>query len=180
MGPSTSEGGVNVNNRVAGMSMKFVLSDHKDAVSALACFPLAGGHWMLSSGNDRRICLWDLRSARLQDTFRSAGFSPNAPYGRDDMAADGHVNDLCYAPELNAFAYASADKQAYIRRFSIRGDEMTLLAVLQGHTGEVTCIKWKRTTREWITASEDHTLRIWVSFAGVWEEVFVAYAVITQ
>ena len=46
--------------------------------------------------------------------------------------------DIEYCAGRNEIAYASADKQAYVRRFSPKGDEMVLLAVLQGHEAEVT------------------------------------------
>ena len=37
----------NVNNRVAGMSLKHIFEDHKDAVTAITCFSVDGNHWMV-------------------------------------------------------------------------------------------------------------------------------------
>ena len=50
---------------------------------------------------------------------------------------------------------------AYIRKFSTDGSDMKLLAVLQGHDAEVTQIKWHAKLKQWITGSEDRTIRIW-------------------
>ncbi|KAJ3043664.1 hypothetical protein HDV00_004437 [Rhizophlyctis rosea] len=113
-----------VTNRVAGMTLKFSLPGHFEAVTAL-----------VSTGWDRRICIWDLTGARLQDVFR--GGQPGGG-GREELAADGIILDIEYCAERNEIAYASADKLAYVRRFSPKGDEMVLLAVLHGHEAEVT------------------------------------------
>ena len=62
----------------------------------------------------------------------------------------------------NEFACASGDKMVYIRRFSEKGSEMTLTNTLQGHDSEVTQVKWSSFGNNWITASEDGTIRLWV------------------
>lgn len=87
----------------------------------------------------------------------------SALIGKEELAADGIILDVAYSESRNEFGYASADKQAYIRRFNPKGDQMTLVAVLQGHEAEVTVIKWHKTESLWITGSEDRTIRIWVS-----------------
>ena len=97
----------------------------------------------------------------FHDTFRN---SAPSTLGSNELASDGIIMDLTYSPERwvgcllinvvvgfsesqiciywllcrNEFAYASSDKLVYIRRFSDRGAEMTLSAVLQGHEAEVT------------------------------------------
>ncbi|KAJ3086653.1 hypothetical protein HK100_008637, partial [Physocladia obscura] len=151
---STSE---SVTNRVAGMTLKYTLSDHKDSVTGIQCFQKDGRHWMLSTGWDRRILVTDLKQGRLHDVFKNT----QKGYGKEEVAADGMILDLEYASERNEFAYASADKSAYIRTFSPKGDEMLLQAVLIGHEAEVTKIKWNRKNQQWITGSEDRTIRIW-------------------
>nr|KAJ3422640.1 hypothetical protein HK105_007194 [Polyrhizophydium stewartii] len=142
-------GSDSVSNRVAGMTLKASLLDHKDAVTGL-----------ISTGWDRRICVWDLQANKLQDVFRHA--QPQA-YGsvREELAADGIILSLDYSPERNEFGYASSDKLAYIRKFSPVGSEMTLTSVLQGHEAEVTQIRWHRKEQQWITGSEDRTIRLW-------------------
>ncbi|KAJ1338995.1 hypothetical protein BSLG_006134 [Batrachochytrium salamandrivorans] len=138
-------GSDSVSNRVAGMSLKSTLLNHKDSVTGLVCFQMEGKHWM---------------TATLHDVFRN---SQNQAFGlaREELAADGIILSLDYSPEFNSIGYASSDKLAYIRRASSNGAEMTLIAVLQGHEAEVTQIKWHSKERQWITGSEDRTLRIW-------------------
>ncbi|KAJ3015428.1 hypothetical protein HKX48_004593 [Thoreauomyces humboldtii] len=153
--------GDGVTNRVAGMSLKYTLEEHKDAVTGIACFQRDGIHWLLTTGFDRRICVWEYTTPynvfQKRDIFRAA----QSGFGREELAADGIILDLEYCPDRNEFGYASADRMAYIRRFSPKGSEMVLLAVLQGHDAEVTQIKWSRCNHQWITGSEDRTIRIW-------------------
>lgn len=64
----------------------------------------------------------------------------------------------------NEFAYSSSDGMVYIRKFSLEGPKMTLQNTLQGHEGEITCIRWNPYGKGfWVTGSDDATIRIWVS-----------------
>ncbi|KAJ3011791.1 UNVERIFIED_CONTAM: hypothetical protein HDU68_001525 [Siphonaria sp. JEL0065] len=148
-----------VSNRVAGMTLKYTLNDHKDAVTGIHCLNKDGRHWMISTGWDRRICVTDLKQGRLYDVFKNA----SKGYGKEELAADGIILDLEYVPERNEFGYASADKSAYIRKFSPKGEDMLLQAVLIGHEAEVTKIKWNRRFQQWVTGSEDRSIRIWTA-----------------
>jgi hypothetical protein len=78
--------------------------------------------------------VWSLDDGRLIDFFRN----PAAPPGKEELAADGLILDLDYAAARQEFGYCATDKSAYIRKFSDKGDKMTLVAVLQGHESEVT------------------------------------------
>ncbi|KAI8908490.1 WD40-repeat-containing domain protein [Gorgonomyces haynaldii] len=151
------EGNEGVSNRVAGMSLKATLNEHRESVTALVCFQHNSKHWMVSTGWDRRICVWDLETLQLQDVFHNH----NGQTAKEELAADGIILAIDYSPERNEFAYASSDKLAYVRRFSSNGGEMKLMAVLQGHEAEVTQIKWHKKYKQWITGSEDRTVRIW-------------------
>ena len=71
---------------------------------------------------------------------------------------------VCFLFYSNEFAYSSSDKMVYIRKFSTNGSKMTLVNTLQGHEAEVTCVKWNKITKKWVTGSEDATIRIWVSY----------------
>ncbi|KAJ3139429.1 hypothetical protein HK101_003641 [Irineochytrium annulatum] len=174
--------GDSVTNRVAGMTLKYSLTDHREAVTGVACFFKDERHWMeiqLSTGWDRRICIYDLKLGRLHDVFRNNGpsyhlappsllpsstsTSTAASAGREELAADGIILALEYNQDRCEFGVASADKVAYIRRFSPRGDEMALMAALIGHEAEVTQIKWNGVYQQWVTGSEDRTIRIWAA-----------------
>ncbi|OAJ36383.1 hypothetical protein BDEG_20563 [Batrachochytrium dendrobatidis JEL423] len=159
---SNQLGSDSVSNRVAGMALKFTLLNHRDSVTGLVCFFLDAKHWMISTGWDRRICIWDLQSAKLHDVFRNSQYQ-SINSAREELAADGIILSLDYSHEKNTIGYASSDKLAYIRKFSPNGSEMTLVCVLQGHEAEVTQIKWHRKEKQWITGSEDRTLRIWTA-----------------
>ncbi|KAJ3314131.1 hypothetical protein HDV04_000854 [Boothiomyces sp. JEL0838] len=146
-----------VTSRVAGMTLKETLSEHKDSVTALVCVKRDNNHWLLSTGWDRRIILWNLSTLRMQDIFKNNSMLQP----KEELAADGIILGMDYSYERNEFAYCSSDKLAYIRKFSANGSEMKLMAVLQGHEAEVTQIKWNKHASQWITGSEDRTVRIW-------------------
>lgn len=108
-----------VTNRVAGMTLKYSLSEHRDAVSAVVCFLRDGNHYLLSTGWDRRICLWDLKEGKLKDVFRHSSpkvYHTSATsltgFGSEELCADDIVLGIEYASERNEFCYCSADKLA--------------------------------------------------------------------
>jgi WD40 repeat protein len=119
------------------MSLKATFKEHKDAVVGLACVKEedAQHHWLLSTGWDRRIYIWNLNTLELHDVFRNNASSIKSG---EELAADGIILGIDYSPERKEFGYCSADKMAYIRKFSRNGNQMKLIAVLQGHEAEVT------------------------------------------
>lgn len=66
----------------------------------------------------------------------------------------------------NLFAF-SVDKVAYVHQFSTKKQGMKLVATLSGHFSEVTQVKWNSFMKKWVTASEDGTIRTWVSYGPV-------------
>ena len=59
------------------------------------------------------------------------------------------------------------DKFVYVHQFSTKKQGMKLVATLSGHFSEVTQVKWNSFMKKWVTASEDGTIRTWVSLAIV-------------
>ena len=130
-----------VSNRVAGLTCRHMFQEHRDAV--LAICPLAYNskifgnnnrtcHYMLTSGADQKLFLYDLEKGTIMDSLK------DPVTGKDVLAADAAVNDMDYSPETERFAYVSSDGQGYLRKFSEEGRGMTLIAVLQGHESDVT------------------------------------------
>jgi WD40 repeat protein len=114
--------------------LRHVLENHKSPVTAITCVYHNHTHYLITSGWDRRLILWNLNDGKIVDVFKNGDdFVP----GEEELAADGIITDLAYSPERNEFAYSSADKQVYIRHFSTNVHEMKLKVVLQGHKGEV-------------------------------------------
>lgn len=97
--------GEGVNNRVAGMSLKVTLLEHKEAVTGIICLMNHSKHWMITTGWDRRLCIWDLSTLKLHDIFRNS-----SAVGKEELAADGIILSIDYSPELNQFGYTSSDK----------------------------------------------------------------------
>ena len=151
-----------VTNRVAGLVLKRVLSEHNSCVTSLVAIDrldLYPSRYLLSAGWDRRICIWDLEKLRLFDLFRNKN-SHN--FEEAEVASDGNILDMCYNEKRDMFAYASTDMVCYVRKFSIHGSEMTLVGTLKGHVSEVNCIRWNPGKCHWITGGEDGSVRVWV------------------
>eukprot|EP00105_Crassostrea_gigas_P018916 XP_011437175.1 PREDICTED: uncharacterized protein LOC105335121 isoform X1 [Crassostrea gigas] len=152
-----------VTNRVAGFVCKFVFAEHMSCVTSMVVIGKEHGMdttYLLSGGWDKRICIWDLEKGTLEGTFRNT--APGASYESLEFACDGVILDMDYSPKHKEFAYASSDKMVYIRKFSTNGAKMTLVNTLQGHEGEVTCVRWNIHGKgSWVTGSEDGTIRIW-------------------
>ncbi|KAG4091430.1 WD40 repeat-like protein [Neocallimastix lanati (nom. inval.)] len=147
----------NVTNRVSGLSIKYVFDKHKGSISGLVTVNYDNTYYLISTGFDRRICVWNLTTGKFQDILRIAG----QPKEKEELAADDVITDIDYNPNRNEYAYSSADHMIYLRKFSPKGDEMPLQAVLQGHEEEVKQIKWNDIHKLWISGSDDRTIRIW-------------------
>ena len=125
------------NDRVAGMMLRHVLENHKAPVTGFTCLFYEGTHYIITTGWDRRLCVWNLETGKLVEIFKNSdGFS----VGQEELAADGIITDMAFSPERNEFAYSSADKLVYIRNFSTSSQDMKLKAALHGHKGEVSMV----------------------------------------
>lgn len=159
-----------VTNRVAGFILKRILSEHTSCVTSLCLIDrldVFSSIYLLSSGWDKRICIWDLNKLKLFDKFRNYSklqSLSNNNIESIELASDGNILDMCYCEKNNHFAYSSTDTMCYIRKFSTCGSEMQLVNVLQGHTSEVNCIRWSKLNLIWITGGEDSTIRIWSEY----------------
>lgn len=171
-----------VTNRVAGLILKKVLNEHRNCVTCLVSierldlYPL---RYLLSSGWDRRICIWSLDPEHPTEQERKEQKEPKEQKPRillvdvfknklansleeSEYASDGHILDICYCPKHNLFAYSSSDSMVYIRKFAMHGSEMTLVYTLQGHLSDVNCVRWHPVKELWVTGGEDGTIRVWV------------------
>eukprot|EP00794_Sanderia_malayensis_P011226 gene11226-12405_t len=164
-----------VTNRVAGFICKHVFTEHTQVVSAMVVVGRDAGFgatYLLTSGWDRRILLWNLETLSLQDAFRNRN---KGSFESEELAADGIILDMAFCTSRKEFAYASSDKLVYIRKFSTSGLDMTLSAVLQGHEAEVTQVCWNHVFEKWITGSEDGTIRTWSANGMACEMVLSAH-----
>ncbi|CAF0782811.1 unnamed protein product [Rotaria sp. Silwood1] len=154
--------GAEVANRVVGFTLRKIFSEHDSLVTSLALIDDVesfGGVYLLSSGWDRRIYIWDLTHFTLFSNYTN----PKAEH-IDEMlsAASGSIHDMDYSPTLKYFAYASSDMCVYVRKFSPRGSDMDLMYKLQTKIdSEVTCVKWNFITNQWVTGMENGEIRIW-------------------
>ncbi|KNE59781.1 hypothetical protein AMAG_18419 [Allomyces macrogynus ATCC 38327] len=147
-------------NRISGLSLRCQFDTHRDAVTSLGVVAFQGSHYLLSSGWDRRICIYDLTLGTVVDVFRDIA-NPLTATSRfeSELAADAPILDLSVGTSAATiaasrpnktpatvaddpgiqFAYASADKLA--------------------HEAEVMLIQWNAARMQWVTGSEDKTIR---------------------
>ncbi|PAA50054.1 hypothetical protein BOX15_Mlig018091g2, partial [Macrostomum lignano] len=160
---STSEMDDQVTKRVAGYKCRHVLVEHNGVVTCFAIIPKRDENsclYLVTSGWDQRICIWNLETGDLVDVFRNVD---SKLWEERELAADDAILDMCYSPERNELALSSADNLVYIRRFSPVGSQLVLLGTLQGHTADVNCVKWWAKKNCWVTASEDRSIKLWDS-----------------
>ncbi|MGH0117171.1 UNVERIFIED_CONTAM: hypothetical protein FKN15_029584 [Acipenser sinensis] len=131
----------------------------------------------ISGGWDRRLCIWDLETGELQDTFCNPDL--DGWHELKEVACDGVILDLAYSPKRNEFAYSSTDGLIYIRHFSPVGREMRLVHVLQGHQADITAIVWHHLSDKLISGSEDGTIRIWSADGIQCEHTLVTNGAVT-
>ncbi|KAM4675996.1 uncharacterized protein O3C94_008633 [Discoglossus pictus] len=169
-----------INKHLAGFTCKKVLAGHYKAVTALA---LVGkdsefnSDYLLSGGLDRRLCVWDLRTCSLIETFCNAELDHWDE--KREEACNGIILSICYCPKRKQFAYSSGDGNIYIRHFATVSSEMTLVNILQGHEAPVTSIVWHHQIDKWISGSEDGTIRIWSEDGSQCENIVVTKGIVT-
>ncbi|XP_069810665.1 uncharacterized WD repeat-containing protein alr2800-like isoform X2 [Dendropsophus ebraccatus] len=151
-----------INKHLAGFTCKKVLAGHVKAVTALVVVGKESGFstvYLLSGGWDRRLCVWDLLTCTLIESFSR----PEMDHWNEqrETACDGVIMDMCFCPKRKEFAYSSSDGNIYIRQFGAVSSEMILVNILRGHEAEVTSVVWHNLRDKWITGSEDGTIRIW-------------------
>ncbi|CAH2277302.1 uncharacterized WD repeat-containing alr2800-like [Pelobates cultripes] len=175
--PSKSEV---LNKRLIGMTCKKVLAGHYKAVTALAVVGKESGYntvYLLSGGWDSRLCVWDLNTCSLVETFSRTGQDQWSEH--KEKACDGTIMDICYSPKRKEFAYSSSDGKVYIRSFSTVSSRMTLVNILVGHDAEVTSVLWHHSLEKWISGSEDGTIRIWCGDSAQCEKILVTKGAVT-
>ncbi|KAG8578882.1 hypothetical protein GDO81_010652 [Engystomops pustulosus] len=176
---NTEKNGGLIDKHLAGFVCKKILAGHFKAVTALALVGKDNGFstvYLLSGGWDRRLCIWDLVTFTLIETFNR----PELDHWHEqrDTACDGVIMDICYCPKRREFAYSSSDGNIYIRRFGPQSSEMTLVNILRGHEAEVTSVAWHNLKDKWLTGSEDGTIRIWSEEGALCERILHAKGVV--
>ncbi|XP_007889613.2 probable U3 small nucleolar RNA-associated protein 13 [Callorhinchus milii] len=169
-----------VTNRVSGFVCKKVLSGHLQLVTGLALVARGGSsntNYLISGGWDGRLCVWDLQTGALKDTFCHTASDSQSEV--QDLANDGAILDLAYSPKRNEFAYSSSEGMVYLRRFSPVAAQMILVNVLRGHEADITSVVWHSRLEKWLSGSEDGTIRIWSEDGMQCEQVLVTHGAVS-
>ncbi|XP_067937525.1 F-box/WD repeat-containing protein sel-10-like [Watersipora subatra] len=157
-----------VSNRVAGFICKYILTEHRSCVTSMCVVHKAYGFdntFLVSGGWDHRLCIWNLDDGSLHSMYKDrTSLIPEAKADEEtktsEWAADGVITCMQYNPEQNEIAYGSSDHMVYIRTFSPDGSQMPLLNTLQ-HDGEITALRWNQVKRQWVSGSDDGTIKVW-------------------
>jgi WD40 repeat protein len=117
------------------------LRGHEARVTAVVDL---GDHMLASVSHDMTLRFWDLHTRHeMHCTHR---------------AHDHPIHSVEHADAREEVATAAADPVvkvwAAFKPFALKG-------VLAGHHGNVTAVKWCEWRMLWITAADDHTIRLW-------------------
>ncbi|KAF5400056.1 hypothetical protein PHET_06661 [Paragonimus heterotremus] len=90
-----------VSRQLFGLKCQLCLLGHQDSVTSLLVLPphvnLHGSWTLLSSGWDRKICIWDLETGQLLDRYHNLNCTVQE---MKEIAADGAILDMAYNEEL--------------------------------------------------------------------------------
>jgi WD40 repeat protein/serine/threonine protein kinase len=125
-----------------------------DFNTALAASP--DGRWIATSGNSRRIHLWD-RQGNWVGVFE--GTTTSVVY---EMQFTRDGSKLCVADGDNAKVYDVHQR--------------SLLHTLQGHQNTIQTMAISPSSRWLATASHDHTIRLWDLETGTSLKVFIGHS----
>jgi WD40 repeat protein len=114
-------------------------TDHTDRVTALA----VAEHALISVSWDLTIRFWDLSTWTLAHQI--------------NKAHSDFITDISYCAERAEFATSSMDWLVYVWSAPKR----SIVAVLRGHTAEVTRVRWNAVLNGWVSVSDDQTVIHW-------------------
>lgn len=105
------------------------------------------GRRVLSSGADKRVRLWDLKTGRCL---------------RVHPGHAGYVRSVAWSADQRLAISGSDDSQLRLWNFAARGD----LSVLNGHRGVVASVALSANQRSILSGSFDKTVRLWDARTG--------------
>lgn len=128
---------------------------HSDYVKVLAV-PEVHGDWIASGGLDRKICLWDLSGSGQKLSIEVA----------EDDGATGNSKDKgsVYALDATHNILASGGPESVVRVWDPKSGKRITKFV--GHTDNIRDIMISRDGETLMSASSDHTVKIWSMTAG--------------
>jgi WD40 repeat protein/RIO-like serine/threonine protein kinase len=174
-----------------------VLKAHSNSVTGLAWRP--DGKALASSGEDRRVKLWNVSSRKQEgvDTMHPSGvlsislgqegklFASGAwdskvrfwlAGGSGEInVLEGHtafVQSVAFSPDGKKLASGSYDRT--LRVWDV--DAAATAQVLSGHAGGVECVAWSPDGKLLASASLDHTVRLWDAESGEPRGVLTGHA----
>jgi WD40 repeat protein len=168
----------------------FELHGHTDGITGLDV-SADGARILTSSSYDQTARLWDASSGKSllelkQDRLATAQFSPNAKQilavsdEGDAVLWDG-VSGQRLRKLTSPYAQMRGASTVYSARFSRDGNRVAMVdwqpvvcdvatgkttVQLEGHTSQVRDIAYSPDGQWLVTASEDHTARVWLADAG--------------
>lgn len=122
------------------------LRGHRGKVTAVC---EAAEFVLVTAGDDGTLRTWDLRRRREVHCVED-------PHGGAEVHAV-----VAGARERAEFATAAADAVVKIWHVDDEGRREMMKGELVGHTDHVTALEWCEWRALWITASDDHTIRLW-------------------
>jgi WD40 repeat protein len=142
-----------VTNRVAGFTCLLSMCKHSHAISGLVAIEEGSTSFLLSASWDLLICAWDWSGKLL----KCLDVTP----AQCEDVKDTIITDLDWSQERSEFAYSLSVNDSCVWNISCNTLDMSERGRLIGHKREVTQIKWNPVTKNWVSGSDDETIRVW-------------------
>ncbi|KAJ0322707.1 hypothetical protein Brms1b_002088 [Colletotrichum noveboracense] len=127
------------------------IGEHADYVKCVATPPGGSVNWVASGGFDRKIYLWDLNGGGKTLEIDTKG---------DEVAEKGSI----YALSVGHNIMANGGPESVVRLWDPRSGHRVTKFV--GHTGTIRGILLNEAGDKVLTASSDHTIKLWSVTAG--------------
>lgn len=122
-----------------GEVCRFVMEGHDGRVTGMCVLY----HYVVSVAQDQAVRIWDGNTGTLWRVIEDAHSAT--------------INDVAANPDDGTFATCGSDGLARVWAY----DPCEMICGMEGHTAEISKVRWSPFYAAWVTGADDSTLRMW-------------------